>query len=176
MYTQGFIIYGRKYHITPPAAMPRVASLVCKPQREPRSRRRKQTVVNAMMELPDNPPKVDIRKDIYETLPNTAELLDTWDTINADKIANDVVSGLSKALQQRQHHAIEALFAEPSCHWKDTLSFTAHIRTFNGKGVIASALLELFALREAQGFQFQKAQVLSATSELVSTGKQPSVS
>ncbi|KXH33811.1 hypothetical protein CSIM01_12064 [Colletotrichum simmondsii] len=118
------------------------------------------------MELPENPPKVDIRKDIYETLPNTAALVDNWDTINAEEIANDVVLGLSKALQQREHHAIEALFAEPSCHWKDTLSFTAHIRTFNGKGVIASALLELFALREAQGFQFQKAQVLSATSEL----------
>ncbi|KAK1712102.1 hypothetical protein BDP67DRAFT_566490 [Colletotrichum lupini] len=119
-----------------------------------------------MMELPDNPPKVDIRRDIYETLPNTAELINNWDMIKAEEIANDVVSCLSKALQQHQHHAIEALFAEPSCHWKDTLSFTAHIRTFNGKGAIASALLELFALREAQGFQFQKAQVLSATSEL----------
>lgn len=128
-------------------------------------------MVDAIMELPDNPPKVDIRKEVYETLPNTAELLDNWDTVNADKIANDVGSGLSNTLQQGQHHAIEAFFAEPSCHWKDTLSFTAHIRTFIGRGVIASALLELFALRKAQSFQFEKAQVLSATSELVSAEK-----
>ncbi|KAK1622575.1 hypothetical protein BDP81DRAFT_333860 [Colletotrichum phormii] len=118
------------------------------------------------MELPDNPPRVNIRKEIYETLPNTAELLDDWDTINACDISSGVVSGLSKALQQGQHHAVEAFFAEPSSHWKDTLSFTAHIRTFNGRGVIASALLELFTLRKAQGFQFEKAQVLSATREL----------
>ncbi|KXH61080.1 hypothetical protein CNYM01_13113 [Colletotrichum nymphaeae SA-01] len=77
-----------------------------------------------------------------------------------------MVTGLSGALQQRRHHAVQILFAEPSCHWKDTLSFTAHIRTFNGKGVVASALLELFALRKAQGLQFDKAQVLSATTEL----------
>ncbi|OHE93551.1 hypothetical protein CORC01_11148 [Colletotrichum orchidophilum] len=118
------------------------------------------------MELPDNPPKVDIRTQIYETLRNTAELLDDWDAINANEAASGVVLGLSKALQQRHHHAVEGFFARHSSHWKDTLALTAHLRSFKSKGVIASALLELHILRKAQSFQLEQAQVMEATDEL----------
>lgn len=119
------------------------------------------------MELPDYPPKVDIKTEIYETLPETTKILTCWDTFDAPKAARDVVAELSAALQQKDYQAVRGLFAVQSSHWKDTLALTAHLRSFKGRDTIASALSELHDLRKVQNFQFDEVKIVTATDDLV---------
>ncbi|GKT56690.1 flavin-containing monooxygenase [Colletotrichum tofieldiae] len=119
------------------------------------------------MELPDYPPKVDIKTQIYDTLPVTATALSNWEDFDPNETSRSVVAGLSAALQQRHHPDVESFFAVPSAHWKDTLALTAHLRTFKGGNRIATALLELHNQRKVGEFQFHSGQVLTATEDLV---------
>ncbi|KZL72461.1 flavin-containing monooxygenase [Colletotrichum tofieldiae] len=118
------------------------------------------------MELPDYPPKVDIKTQIYDTLPVTATALSNWEDFDPNETSRSVVAGLSAALQQRHHPDVESFFAVPSAHWKDTLALTAHLRTFKGGNRIATALLELHNQRKVGEFQFHSGQVLTATEDL----------
>ncbi|EFQ31574.1 hypothetical protein CGRA01v4_01474 [Colletotrichum graminicola] len=118
------------------------------------------------MELPDYPPKVDIKTQIYEQPPVTANALSSWDDLDVDEIAHSVVTELSAALQQKRHRDVENVFATSSAHWKDTLALTAHLRTFKGRQTIASALLELHDQRKVGHLQFHSGQVVTATEDL----------
>ncbi|KAK1948931.1 FAD/NAD(P)-binding domain-containing protein [Colletotrichum sublineola] len=118
------------------------------------------------MELPDYPPKVDIKTQIYEPLPTTATALSSWDDLDVNEIARSVVADLSAALQKRSHHDVESLFATPSAHWRDTLALTAHLRTFKGRQSIASALLELHEQRNVGALESHGGQVSTATEDL----------
>ncbi|KAK2033570.1 FAD/NAD(P)-binding domain-containing protein [Colletotrichum zoysiae] len=118
------------------------------------------------MELPDYPPKVDIKTQIYEQPPATVAALSNWDDLDANEVSRSVVAELSAALQQRRHRDVETLFATPSAHWKDTLALTAHLRTFKGRKAIASALLELHDQRNIGALHCDGGQVTAATKDL----------
>ncbi|OLN87313.1 putative indole-3-pyruvate monooxygenase YUCCA9 [Colletotrichum chlorophyti] len=117
------------------------------------------------MDLPDFPPKVDIQTQIYDALPQTAALCD-WDSLDATQTAGDVVAQFAEAVQHGQYQALENMFADTSSYWKDTLSLTAHIRTFKGSATIAAALIELQGERKAHGFRFNGGLVMTATEDL----------
>ncbi|OBR06352.1 Flavin-containing monooxygenase [Colletotrichum higginsianum IMI 349063] len=118
------------------------------------------------MELPEYPPKVDIKTQIYEPLPKTAKALSSWETLDASEIGINLLAGLSTALQHGNRLDVETFFAIPSAHWRDTLALTAHLRTFSGRERISSALLELCIQRGAGGFEFHGGQVVAANEDL----------
>lgn len=119
------------------------------------------------MELPEYPPKVDIKTQIYEPLPKTAKALSSWETLDASEIGRNLVAGLSTALRHGNRLDVETFFAIPSAHWRDTLALTAHLRTFSGRERISSTLLELCIQRGAGGFEFHGGQVVAANEDLV---------
>ncbi|KAK1975732.1 hypothetical protein LZ30DRAFT_604969 [Colletotrichum cereale] len=118
------------------------------------------------MELPDYPPKVDIKTQIYAELPVTATALSSWDDLDANEVSRSVVAELSAAIQQGRHRDVESLFAAPSAYWKDTMALTAHLRTFKGRQSIASALLELHSERKVGALEFHGGQVSTVSESL----------
>ncbi|KAJ0305368.1 hypothetical protein Brms1b_010824 [Colletotrichum noveboracense] len=118
-------------------------------------------------EYPECPPKVDIRGQIYDVLPNTSST--DWANVDASKVGLSVVSELSEGLQRRHQPSVAKLFTgnATGAHWKDTLALTAHLRTFNGGKTVAAALLELSHMRRMTAVEFGAAQVVKANEELV---------
>ncbi|KAJ0335740.1 hypothetical protein COL922a_008812 [Colletotrichum nupharicola] len=117
-------------------------------------------------EYPECPPKVDIRGQIYDVLPNTSST--DWANVDASKVGLSVVSELSEGLQRRHQPSVAKLFTgnATGAHWKDTLALTAHLRTFNGGKTVAAALLELSHMRRMTAVEFGAAQVVKANEEL----------
>ncbi|KAI8168841.1 hypothetical protein KHU50_006120 [Colletotrichum sp. SAR 10_65] len=117
-------------------------------------------------EYPEFPPKVDIRGQIYDVLPNTSST--DWAGVDAGKVGLSVVSELSESLRRRHQPSVAKLFTgnATGAHWKDTLALTAHLRTFNGSKTVAAALVELGQLRRITAVEFGAAQVVKANEEL----------
>jgi hypothetical protein len=105
------------------------------------------------MGFPDVPPQVDPRRDIYKPLPATAHLID-WKTVDASAISTQVLHDLSEAVGRNKFvvAALEGLFRKENAFWRDTLSLTAHIRTFSGSSIIAKMLQQLGDARGVTGF------------------------
>ncbi|KAL0941338.1 flavin-containing monooxygenase [Colletotrichum truncatum] len=121
-------------------------------------------------DFPDYPPTADIKAQIYETLPDGFPHCN-WESVDATEVASKVVSVLSEELLNRNLLSVATLFADNasegrSSYWKDTLSLTAHMRTFKGNKAIAAALTELCQLREVGPLQFGAAQVVKASDGL----------
>ncbi|KAF4886350.1 putative indole-3-pyruvate monooxygenase YUCCA3 [Colletotrichum fructicola] len=118
------------------------------------------------VEYPEFPPKVDIRGQIYDVLPNTSST--DWADVDASKVGLSVVTELSEGLQRRHQPSVAKLFTgnTTGVHWKDTLALTAHLRTFNGGKTVAAALVELSHLRRITAVEFGAAQVVKANEEL----------
>jgi hypothetical protein len=84
-------------------------------------------------------PKAHLQSQIYKPLPETAKLAE-WDKVDASIIANRILYQLSIALDASDSKTLAGLLRTTACHWRDTLALTAHLRTFNGHNVVASAL------------------------------------
>lgn len=113
------------------------------------------------MEFPDEPPRVDPRQEIYKPLPKTFDVLD-WTVVDAQAVASAVFERLSAVITGEDVNVaqVEELFHADTCHWRDTLALTAHLRTFTGSSVIAKTLVHLAEARGAEGFALSQGSAM----------------
>jgi hypothetical protein len=123
----------------------------------------------AAIALSDYPPKANVLKEIYQPLPKLTAIVD-WDALDASTTADQVIRGLSTAVERADKNAIADAFWAHQSYWRDTLAFTSHFRTFKGPELIALALTELNQQRRIDGIAIipGSAQVIVASETLVS--------
>lgn len=61
-------------------------------------------------------------------------------SVDAHKVANEVVSGFSDALSKQDHSAIAELFFNDNSYWRDHLALTWNLRTVKGNAAIKEYL------------------------------------
>ncbi|KAK3400184.1 hypothetical protein B0T20DRAFT_391713 [Sordaria brevicollis] len=115
------------------------------------------------------PPQVDLR-EMFKKHPVPIIAPGTVDPASmagdeATQQALAVVNAMNEALVAEDARSLEGLFFPGSAYWKDSLALTYHLRTFNGAGVVAAALLETKRLRGIEsGIQLEgAAQFIPAT-------------
>ena len=107
---------------------------------------------------------------IYKPLPKTAKLVE-WDKVDASVISNKILGQLSVALDAIDSKTLSGLFRTAACHWRDTLALTAHLRTFNGHDVVASALKGLHQERGIHEMGLDFASITELDDKVVSHQK-----
>ncbi|KAM0272571.1 hypothetical protein ACHAQH_008657 [Verticillium albo-atrum] len=121
------------------------------------------------MPFPEYPPRVDLRRDVYQKLPKTSALIN-WDALDPLAIALPVIENLASALcdPDAQRHNAANLFRAQQCYWRDTLALTAHLRTFSGSIAIVTTLIELSQARRIESLDVMpdSAQVVSTVADL----------
>ena len=61
-------------------------------------------------------------------------------SVDADKVANEVVSRFNDALSKQDHSAIAELFSKDNSYWRDHLALTWNLRTVKGNAAIKEYL------------------------------------
>ncbi|CRK23763.1 hypothetical protein BN1708_013796 [Verticillium longisporum] len=121
------------------------------------------------MHFADHPPRFDLRRDIYQKLPKTDNIID-WKTINPLEAALPVIESLSSfvcGVDIKQLDIVDLFWAR-QCYWRDTLALTAHLRTFSGPKEITATLSYLSRAREIGSLVVlpESAQVVSTVANL----------
>lgn len=100
----------------------------------------------AIQGLADFPPKADLLTEIYQPLPKLTAVVD-WEALDASAAAEQGVKSFSTALERVDTKALVDEFLTGQSYWRDTLAITSHLRTFNNRSVIVTALNELNSQR-----------------------------
>ncbi|KAJ5650934.1 uncharacterized protein N7484_004657 [Penicillium longicatenatum] len=97
------------------------------------------------------PPRADLRKMMdQQPLPTLAPGLIGSTSMTSDEAtsqARAVLDIFNAALAVDDAKTLESCFYADQAYWKDQLSLTYHLRTFNTPGIIAAGLLETAKLR-----------------------------
>ena len=96
----------------------------------------------AIEKLADFPPRADILTEIYQPLPKLTAVID-WETLDSSATAEKAVRSFATALETADTNALGDVFLTRQSFWRDTVAITSHLRTFEGREVIASVLTEL---------------------------------
>lgn len=92
------------------------------------------------------------------------------DSSYTKKQAQAAVKALNGALEAEDEQQLSDCFFEGQSYWKDNLSLTYHLRTFEGTKVVAKSLLETSRLRGLSKLELieSSVQLVPATPDLVS--------
>lgn len=104
-----------------------------------------------IQQLDEYPPRASLEKDVYRPFPTLPGKLPPPEEIDAPALVVQSLRSLTNALGADQVEGIKSCFLTNQSYWRDLLSFTYHIRTFNDADVIASALATLAKQRELVG-------------------------
>lgn len=115
-------------------------------------------------ELPNFPATADLCAEVFQPLPVVDELPVEVREDGGAGVCEKVLSALSDSLASNSAD-LAGLFATNGAYWRDTLAFTYHLRTFNGREAIAKALYDLNPQRQSRGFK-----VIEGTAAAVTGG------
>lgn len=129
-------------------------------------------------QLRDFPPVADVETQVFRPLPVVCDLPAEENNGGAEAICARILCYLSESLEELHFTSLEDVFLGEGAYWRDTLAFTYHLRTFAGRGEIASAFRELHPQRRSRAFTInpRSAKHVTAGPLLVSSEPLPSKS
>lgn len=97
------------------------------------------------------PPQASLAKDVYRPFPKIPDNLPPTEDLDAPALVVKSLNSLTDALGAEDVNKVKSCFLTEQSYWRDLLSFTYHIRTFNDAGVIAPAMMMLTRKRGLLG-------------------------
>ena len=111
------------------------------------------SLTNAVVVGPSEayPPQASLQSDVYRPFPILPDKLPSPKEVDAPALVAQSLHSLTEALGADELGKVKSCFLTSQSYWRDLLSLTYHIRTFNDAGVIAPALVTLAKKRGLVG-------------------------
>lgn len=113
----------------------------------------KLTIAIVTPHFEEYPPQASLAREVYRPFPTLPDKLPSPEEVDthASALVSKSLRSLFDALSTEDVGRVKSCFLTSQSYWRDLLSFTYHLRTFNDAGVIASALVDLTRKRGIEG-------------------------
>lgn len=115
---------------------------------------RLKSLIYIMLDTPRHevyPPRASLTSDVYRPFPVLPDKVPSPEEVNAPALVVKSLRSLTDALGAEDVGKVKSCFLTSQSYWRDLLSLTYHIRTFNDASVIAPAMITLMRKRGLVG-------------------------